>query len=74
MMLNRPYVYIAALSCGLFFTPTAGLGAQTASGAPAQAASGQNSAAANHGPRCLVRLFGGGAVAAQEDATGGLEK
>jgi GWxTD domain-containing protein len=45
MMLNRPYVYIAALSCGLFFTPTAGLGAQTASGAPAQAASGQNSAA-----------------------------
>jgi GWxTD domain-containing protein len=45
MMLNRPYVYIAALSCGLFFTPTAGLGAQTASGAPAQAANGQNSAA-----------------------------
>jgi GWxTD domain-containing protein len=46
MMLNRPYFFFAALSCGLVFIPVAGLRAQQAASVPAQAqpANGQNQA------------------------------
>jgi GWxTD domain-containing protein len=37
MMLNRPYFFFVALSCGLVFTPVAGLKAQQTANAPAQA-------------------------------------